>query len=252
MFDTFNGKVALVTGGSTGIGRAASLAFAAHGAKVVVASRRVDEGDETVRLIQAAGGEAFFIQTDVSKAEEVQALIGGTVKRFGGLDFAFNNAGIEGDVFVPVEKYSEATWDRVIDINLKGVFLSMKFELPEIAKRKGAIVNTSSIAGLKGGRVGIAYYASKHGVVGMTKAAALEYANKGVRINAVAPALIRTPMAERGFFHDEALTARLTALHPLGRIGEPNEVADAVVWLCSPAASFITGHTLPVDGGWLI
>jgi NAD(P)-dependent dehydrogenase (short-subunit alcohol dehydrogenase family) len=248
----FQGQVALVTGGSSGIGRAASLAFAAQGAKVVVASRRIDEGQETVRLIQATGGESIFVRTDVSQAEEVQALMARTVERFGGLDFAFNNAGIEGTAFVPVEQYSEATWNQVIDINLKGVFLSMKFQLPEIVRRKGAIVNMSSVAGLKGGRVGIAYYASKHGVVGMTKAAALEYAGKGVRINAVAPAVIRTPMTERGFFHDEVITARVTAMHPLGRVGEPDEVVNAVVWLCSPAASFITGHTLPVDGGFLI
>jgi len=192
----FQGQVALVTGGSSGIGRAASLAFAAQGAKVVVASRRIDEGQETVRLIQATGGESIFVRTDVSQAEEVQALMARTVERFGGLDFAFNNAGIEGPAFVPVEQYSEATWDQVIDINLKGVFLSMKFQLPEIVRRKGAIVNMSSVAGLKGGRVGIAYYASKHGVVGMTKAAALEYAGKGVRINAVAPGVIPDDGAE--------------------------------------------------------
>ena len=178
------------------------MAFAAQGAKVVVASRRIDEGQQTVQLIQAAGGNSIFVRTDVSQAEEVRALMARTVERFGGLDFAFNNAGIEGTAFVPVEQYSETTWDRFIDINLKGVFLSMKFQLPEISRRKGAIVNMSSVAGLKGGRVGIAYHASKHGVVGMTKAAALEYAGKGVRINAVAPEVIRTPMAERGFFHE--------------------------------------------------
>jgi len=248
----FNGEVALVTGGSSGIGQATALAFAAEGARVVVASRRSEESAETVRLIQAAGGDAMFVRTDVTKAAEVEALVAQAIQRYGALNFAFNNAGIEGDAFIPVAKYSEATWDAVIDINLKGVFLSMKYELPHIVESKGAIVNMASVAGLVGGRLGAAYYASKHGVVGLTKAAALEYADKGVRINAVAPAIIHTPMAERAFFHDAALTARVTAMHPLGRVGSPEEVARAVVWLCSKGASFTTGHTLPVDGGFLI
>ena len=247
----FNGEVALVTGGSSGIGRAAALAFAAQGARVVVASRRSEESAETVRLIQAAGGDAVFVKADVRKAAEVEELVRRAVERYGALNFAFNNAGIEGDAFVPIAKYSEATWDEVIDINLKGVFLSMKYELPHIVESKGAIVNMASVAGLVGGRLGAAYYASKHGVVGLTKAAALEYADKGVRINAVAPAVIHTPMAERAFFHDPTLTARVTGLHPLGRVGAPEEVANAVVWLCSKGASFTTGHTLPVDGGFL-
>lgn len=248
----FDGDVALVTGGSSGIGRATALAFSMLGAKVLIASRRSEEAAETVKLIEAAGGSATFVKTDVSKAAEVEEMVNEAVKQFGSLTYAFNNAGIEGDAFVPTAEYSESVWDDVIDINLKGVFLCMKYEIPYILKAKGAIVNMASVAGLCGGRVGAAYYASKHGVVGLTKAAALEYAGNGIRINAVAPAIIKTPMAERAFFHDEELTTRVTKMHPIGRVGSPEEVASAVTWLCSKGASFITGHTLPVDGGFLI
>ena len=248
----FEDEVVVITGGSSGIGRATAVAFAREGARVAVASRRAEESEETVRLVEAEGSEAIFIRTDVTKAAEVEALIAKTVERFGGLNYAFNNAGIEGDAFVPIEKYEEAAWDRVIDINLKGVFLSMKYELPHIAARKGAVVNMASISGLAGSRLGGAYVASKHGVVGLTKAAAMENAEKGVRINAVAPAVIRTPMADRAFFHDPAITAAVTGRHPMGRVGFPEEVANAVVWLCSKNASFTTGHTLPVDGGYLV
>ena len=251
MISMFIGKIALVTGGSSGIGRATALAFAAHGASVVVASRRAEESQETVRQIVAAGGRAIFVRTDVAQAAQVEALVARTVAEYGALDFAFNNAGIEGTAFVPVQHYKEDEWDAVMDTNVKGVFLSMKYELPHIVARKGAIVNMASVAGLKGSRIGAAYVASKHAVVGMTKAAALEYADKGVRINAVAPAVIHTPMAERAFFQDPAIEARVTAMHPMGRIGQPEEVAQAVIWLCSSAASFTTGHTLPIDGGLL-
>jgi NAD(P)-dependent dehydrogenase (short-subunit alcohol dehydrogenase family) len=252
MTKMFDGDVALVTGGSSGIGRATALAFAAEGAKVVVASRRSEESLETVRLVKDAGGEAFFVQTDISISADVQRMVAQTVGRYGKLNYAFNNAGIGGSM-TPVAEYSEEIFDKVIAINLKGVFLSMKYELPHIVATKGAIVNMSSVAGLVGGRVGVAYYASKHGVVGMTKAAALEYAEKGVRINAVAPAVIKTPMTEGAGFLDKDTTlgAMLLARHPLGRFGEPEEVAQAVIWLCSKHASFTTGHTLPIDGGLL-
>lgn len=248
----FDGEVAVVTGGSSGIGRATALAFAAEGAKVVVASRRSEESAETVELIKAAGGDAIFVKTDVTQTTQVEALVAETVRHYGALHYAFNNAGVEGDPFVPIAEYSEATFDQVIAINLKGVFLCLKYEIPRILETKGAIVNMASVAGLVGGRVGSAYYASKHGVVGLTKAAALEYADQGIRINAVAPAAVKTAMTDRTFFHDEELTAAVISRHPVGRVGVPEEVANAVVWLCSDRASFTTGHTLPVDGGLLV
>jgi NAD(P)-dependent dehydrogenase (short-subunit alcohol dehydrogenase family) len=251
MTGMFEGKVALVTGGSSGIGRATALAFAAQGACVVVASRREEESAQTVREIAAAGGQALFVRTDVTQSAQVQALVARAVAEYGGLDYAFNNAGIEGTPFVPLQHYGEEAWDEVVAINAKGVFLSLKYELPHVAARKGAIVNMASIAGLKGSRFGAAYVASKHAVVGMTRALALECADNGVRVNAVAPAIIHTPMAERAFFQDPAIHARAVAIHPLGRVGTPEEVAQAVIWLCSPASSFITGHTLPIDGGAL-
>lgn len=252
MSGLLDGQVALVTGGSSGIGRAAALAFAAEGARVVVAGRRAEQLAETVRLIEASGGEAFFVKADVTKAEEVEALVAQTVRTYGALHCAFNNAGIEGDPRVPLAEYAEATWDRVLDTNLKGVFLCMKYELPHLVASRGAIVNMTSVAGLSGVRLGAAYCASKHGVVGLTKAAAIEYADKGVRVNAVAPAVIETDMAERAFFSDEARAAAVIGMHPLGRCGTPREVADAVVWLCSGRTSFTTGHVLPVDGGFLV
>jgi NAD(P)-dependent dehydrogenase (short-subunit alcohol dehydrogenase family) len=250
MTKLFEGKVAVITGGSSGIGRATAIAFAAEGARVAIGARRAAESEETIRLIQAQGGDAIFVPTDVARADQVQKLMDTAMNRWQRLDLAFNNAGIGGTPFVPLPDYSEQVWDDVIDINLKGVFLSMKYEIPHMLKSGGgAIVNMSSVAGLIGGPIGVAYYASKHGVIGATKAAAMEYAKRGIRINAVCPAVIRTPMSE-GVFDTDA-EASLLAVHPMGRFGTTEEVADAVVFLCSSKASYITGHALAVDSGLL-
>ena len=243
------GKVAVITGGSSGIGRAAALAFAREGAHVAIGARRQTEGEETARMVREAGGQAVFVQTDVSQSDQVQRLIQAAVERWGRLDCAFNNAGIEGDAFVHTADYSETTWDQIVAINLTGVFLSMKYELQQMLKHgSGTIVNMSSIAGLVGGPLGSPYFATKHGVIGLTKAAAMEYAKSGIRVNAVCPAVIDTDMAQRGF---SEMWDVVVNMHPVGRVGKPEEVADAVVWLCSDRAAFITGHALPVDGGWV-
>jgi NAD(P)-dependent dehydrogenase (short-subunit alcohol dehydrogenase family) len=245
------GKVALVTGGTSGIGRETALLFSKRGAKVVVAGRRQSEGNGTVELIRSAGGEGLFVKTDVSKATDVKALVEKTVEAFGGLDCAFNNAGIEGN-WVPIVDQAEADWDRTIDINLKGTWLCLKFEMQQMLKqgRPGAIVNNSSVAGFIGSQGAATYSASKHGVLGLTKAAALEVAKDGIRVNAVCPAVIETPMADRLFGEPEARKMAL-GFHPLGRLGNPREVAEAVLWMCSSAAGFMTGQSLVLDGGFL-
>jgi len=253
--DQFKSKVALVTGGNSGIGRAIASAFAKEGAKVVVAARRVPEGEETVAMIEEQGGTAHFVPTDVSQAAEVKAMVAACITEYGGLDYAVNNAGVGGTPAIPAAEYEEEVWDKVMDINLKGVWLCMKYEIPEMLKRgQGAIVNMSSAFGLKGGPLvaGVAYYASKHGVIGLTKAAANEYATRGLRINAVCPGAIETPMIDQEVSRSEELTARLIALHPMRRFGRPKEIAAVTLWLCSEGASFVTGHAHAVDGGMLI
>jgi NAD(P)-dependent dehydrogenase (short-subunit alcohol dehydrogenase family) len=246
----FEGKVALVTGGTSGIGRETAVLFAKAGAKVVVAGRREHEGKETIELIRAAAGDGLFVRADVSKAADVATLVEKVVERFGRLDVAFNNAGIEG-VWVPISRQSEEDFDRTIDINLKGVWLCLKYEIRQMLKQGGgAIVNMASIAGLAGSAGAAAYTASKHGVMGLTKAAALETARDGIRINAVCPAAIETPMAER-LFGAPQVRKYVLSCHPIGRFGRPAEIAEAVVWMCSDRASFMTGQSLVLDGGFL-
>lgn len=245
----FQDKVALVTGGSFGIGSATAVLFARHGAKVAV----VDwvENEETLKVIRDAGGEAIFIKCDVSQDSQVQAMVAQTVNTFGRLDFAFNNAGIEGGS-AKTHEVTADNWDKVIGINLKGTWLCMKYELPQMLRQgKGAIVNCSSIAGHIGFPNIAAYTASKHGVLGLTKTAALEYAREGIRINAVCPGVIRTPMVERFLEKNNTTEEAMASSEPVGRLGQPEEIAGAVVWLCSDAASFVTGHPLVVDGGWV-
>ena len=245
------GKIALVTGGRSGIGRSAALAFAREGAKVAIGDVQVKAGQETVQVIREAGGQAVFVQTDVSKASDVEALINRTVEVYGRLDCAFNNAGVEAK-YASTADSTEDDWDRVLGINLKGVWLCMKHEIRQMLEQGGgAIVNTASTAGLVGFRGTSAYAASKHGVIGLTKTAALEYAKAGIRINAVCPGTTRTPLAERFIAGDPRAEARMSDMQPLGRMGRPEEIAEAVVWLCSDAASFVTGHAMVVDGGYV-
>ncbi len=246
----FDGKVALVTGGGVGIGRATALVFAREGAQVVIGNRNVERGDEVVKAIQDAGGEASFLRTDVQSEVDVKALFDQSVSTYVRLDVAFNNAGIEGLV-APLVDQTDDNFRTVMDINVRGVWLSMKYQIPEMLKTGGgAIVNNSSVAGMIGfGGISI-YCASKHAVMGLTKCAALEYSAQGIRVNAVNPAVIDTSMADRLAASMDMEKDSLGALHPIGRIGHPDEVASAVLWLCSETASFVTGIGLPVDGAY--
>ncbi len=244
-------KVAIITGATSGIGRDTAILFAQSGAKVVLAGRREREGEEVVRTILASGGEALFIKTDVAKSADVKALVEKTVERFGRLDLAFNNAGVEGN-WIPIAEQSEEDWDYTMDINVKGVWLCLKYEIQQMQKQGtgGAIVNMSSVAGTIGAAGAATYCASKHAVLGLTKSAALETARHGIRVNSICPGIIETPMGDRIFGAPEVTKWALT-FYPLGRFGKPMEVAETVLFMCSDSSSFMTGQSIVLDGGFL-
>ncbi len=247
---TFSGQVALVTGAANGIGRATAQAFAAEGLKVVVSDVDAAGGEATVQLIRDAGGDATFIRCNVTVDAEVKALVEGTVAAYGRLDYAFNNAGIEIEKGKLAEG-SEAEFDAIMGVNVKGVWLCMKYQIPQMLAQgsAGAIVNTASVAGLGAAPKMSIYAASKHAVIGLTKSAAVEYAKKKIRVNAVCPAVIDTDMFRRAYEADPKKGEFAAAMHPVGRIGKVEEIAGAVLYLCSDAAGFTTGHSLAVDGG---
>jgi NAD(P)-dependent dehydrogenase (short-subunit alcohol dehydrogenase family) len=248
---TLQGKVILVTGGGSGIGRATSTLLARQGAKVMIADYVAESAERTVKMIKDAGGDASCIAADVSVTKQVEMMITKTVETYGRLDGAFNNAGIEGKMADTIA-YPEDVFDRVIAINLKGIWLCMKYEIPQMLNNGGgAIVNTSSGAGLVGVEQLSAYNASKHGVVGLTKTAALEFAQKNIRVNCVCPGLINTPMVARMIDSGGMNEQEFLAAEPVGRMGRPEEIGEGVVWLLSDAASFVTGHALSIDGGYV-
>lgn len=249
MSNNMEGKVAFVTGAANGIGRATALAFVREGASVVVADVSVQSNEETARMIEKLGARALAVRCDVSRGEQVKAALDKAVEVFGRLDFAFNNAGVEQPIAATAD-LTEEEWDRIVRVNLRGVFLCMKYEIPLMLKnRGGAIVNTSSGAGIKGFKGQAAYAAAKHGVVGLTKAASLDYAPQNIRINAVCPGIINTPMMDRFTGGTAEGREMVIAQEPVGRMGQPEEIANAVLWLCSDAASFVVGHAMVVDGG---
>jgi len=249
MENQFKDKVAIVTGGSFGIGSATAILFAKHGAKVAIAD--IIEDSESLNTIKKLGGTAIFIKCDVSKEADVIHMINETVKKFGRIDFAFNNAGTEG-IAAPVHECTNNNWTNVMNVNIDGVWLCMKHEIPHMLKLgKGAIVNNASVAGLVGFAGTPAYVASKHAVVGLTKNAALDYAKLGIRVNVVCPGIIKTPMIDRFTGKDKKIEKQFIDMEPVGRLGEPEEVAEAVKWLCSEASSFVAGQALAVDGGWV-
>jgi NAD(P)-dependent dehydrogenase (short-subunit alcohol dehydrogenase family) len=242
-------RVAIITGGSSGIGRATAIALSKQGVKVTVASRRPKEGEETIRLVKEAGGDGIFVKTDVANENDVRSLVWKSVKQYNRLDYAFNNAGIEESPTSLVDQTSEV-FDQIMNVNAKGVWLSMKYEIPEMIRTGGgAVINTSSGAGVTGTPQMPIYTASKHAVLGLTKSAALEYAKSGIRINAIVPGVVKTDMFERVAKDNKQILESLESITPMGRIGNPQEIANAVVWLLSDNASFVVGHTLIVDGG---
>jgi NAD(P)-dependent dehydrogenase (short-subunit alcohol dehydrogenase family) len=247
---TLQGKVALITGGGSGIGRATALRLASEGARIMIADYVPEGAEKVVKAIKEAGGEATCVAADVSVTAQVEQMANKTVETYGRLDYAFNNAGIEGTIADTVS-YPEDSFDRTIAINLKAVWLCMKYEIPQMLKQGGgAIVNTASTLGLVALAGASAYNAAKHGVVGLTKTAALEYAQKNIRVNCVCPGFIRTAMVERAMDKSMVLEADMIAIEPVGRLGKPEEIAAGVSWLLSDAASFVTGHSLTIDGGW--
>jgi NAD(P)-dependent dehydrogenase (short-subunit alcohol dehydrogenase family) len=245
-------KIALITGGGSGIGRAAAILYANEGAKVIVSNRNAENGNETVRMIKDAGGEGIYIQTDISKKSDVETLISTIVQKYGRLDCAFNNGGVDGKP-APLVDCEEEDWDEIIGINLKGTYLLMKYEIRQMLKQGyGAIVNMSSACGIVARPNRCAYTASRHGVEGLTKVGALEYASSGIRINAVGPSSIKTAIYQRSTKGNPEKEELYASVHPIGRVGEPEEVAHAALWLSSDAASFVSGHTLRIDGGFTI
>ena len=246
---SLTGKVAFVTGAATGIGRATALAFARQGANVVAADLSEQGNQETARMIEEVGGRALAVKCDVSRGNDVKAALDKAIEAFGRLDFAFNNAGVEQPITATAD-VTEEEWDRIIDIDLRSIFLCMKYEIPLMLKQgAGAIVNTSSGAGVKGFAGQAAYCAAKYGIVGLTKAAALDYAKTNIRVNAVCPGIINTPMMDRFSGGTAEGRESVIAQEPVGRMGKPEEIAAAVVWLCSDAAAFVVGHAMVIDGG---
>lgn len=252
MVNRLKDKVVIVTGAGSGIGRASSICFAEEGAKVVVSDISIRGGEETVEMIKNSGWEGTFVKCDVTAIGEVKDLVDQTVRTYGRLDCAFNNAGIEG-VNAPVADYPDEVWDKAIGVNLIGVYHCMKYEISAMLKTGGgSIVNNSSILGMVGFANASAYVAAKHGVLGLTKTAAIEYATQGIRVNAVCPGFIETPMLERGGITTQpALRKFVTDLHPMKRLGKPEEIAESVIWLFTDAASFVTGIALLIDGGYV-